>query len=135
MFLGREVPACGFSLGLERIIVVMSEREMFPADVANAPADVVIGALDEESLSTSLLVARELRAHVRVDVYPRSERKIKTIAEYAKTRGIRLMVLIGSQERETNQITLQDLELFQRETMGLQYVVQRVRAKLEQPNQ
>ena len=24
------VPACGFSLGLERIIVVMTEREMFP---------------------------------------------------------------------------------------------------------
>ena len=24
MFLGRDVPACGFSLGLERIIVVMT---------------------------------------------------------------------------------------------------------------
>ena len=34
MFLGRDVPACGFSLGLERIIVVMTEREMFPATVA-----------------------------------------------------------------------------------------------------
>ena len=31
MFLGRDVPACGFSLGLERIIVVMTERDMFPA--------------------------------------------------------------------------------------------------------
>ena len=30
MFLGRDMPACGFSLGLERIIVVMTEREMFP---------------------------------------------------------------------------------------------------------
>ena len=33
MFLGRDVPACGFSLGLERIIVVMTERGMFPAAV------------------------------------------------------------------------------------------------------
>ena len=33
MFLGRDVPACGFSLGLERIIVVMTERSMFPAKV------------------------------------------------------------------------------------------------------
>ncbi len=32
MFLGRDVPACGFSLGLERIIVVMTEREMFPRE-------------------------------------------------------------------------------------------------------
>ena len=36
MFLGRDVPACGFSLGLERIIVVMTERNMFPATVAAA---------------------------------------------------------------------------------------------------
>ena len=33
MFLGKDVPACGFSLGLERIIVVMTEREMFPPAV------------------------------------------------------------------------------------------------------
>ena len=30
MFLGEAVPACGFSLGLERILVVMTERGMFP---------------------------------------------------------------------------------------------------------
>ncbi len=30
MFLGQDIPACGFSLGLERIIVVMSERGCFP---------------------------------------------------------------------------------------------------------
>jgi histidyl-tRNA synthetase len=38
MFLGQDVPACGFSLGLERIIVVMTEREMFPATLASTPA-------------------------------------------------------------------------------------------------
>jgi len=130
MFLGRNVPACGFSLGLERIIVVMTEREMFPANVTRVSADILIGTLDEESQSTSLMVARELREFARVDVYPQPERKIGKLAEYAKTRGIRFMVIIGSQERETNQITLQDLELFQRETMGLQYVVNRIREKL-----
>src|SRR5262245_5292600 len=76
MFLGRDVPACGFSLGLERIIVVMSEREMFPADVTGVSADILIGTLDEESLYTSLMVARELRQFARVDVYPQPERKI-----------------------------------------------------------
>src|SRR5262249_32075926 len=40
MFLGKDVPACGFSLGLERIIVVMSEREMFPSELISSPADV-----------------------------------------------------------------------------------------------
>ena len=35
--LRASVPACGFSLGLERILVVMAERGMFPADGRRAP--------------------------------------------------------------------------------------------------
>ena len=42
MFLGRDVPACGFSLGLERIIVVMTERNMFPAKVSPGAVDVMV---------------------------------------------------------------------------------------------
>ncbi len=45
MFLGEDVPACGFSLGLERILVVMTERKMFPredrAGVGGHPAHAV----------------------------------------------------------------------------------------------
>ena len=39
MFLGQQVPACGISLGLERILVVMAERSMFPAVAGGAPAE------------------------------------------------------------------------------------------------
>ncbi len=42
MFLGRDVPACGFSLGLERIIVVMTERSMFPENVVRGTVDVMV---------------------------------------------------------------------------------------------
>src|SRR6185295_9237133 len=42
MFLGEEVPACGFSLGLERILVVMGERGMFPPDVQVSGPDVLV---------------------------------------------------------------------------------------------
>ena len=36
MFLGEQVPACGISLGLERILVVMGERDMFPPSLDRA---------------------------------------------------------------------------------------------------
>ena len=42
MFLGRELPACGFSLGLERILVVMTERHMFPESVVRGGVDVMV---------------------------------------------------------------------------------------------
>jgi histidyl-tRNA synthetase len=47
MFSGTDVPACGFSLGLERILVVMQERGMFPPHVVQASVDVVVAAMDE----------------------------------------------------------------------------------------
>src|SRR5467141_3344656 len=50
MFLGKDVPACGFSLGLERVIVVMSEREMFPAKLVSSPADVMVTIWNEDSI-------------------------------------------------------------------------------------
>ncbi|HEY3580759.1 MAG TPA: histidine--tRNA ligase, partial [Pyrinomonadaceae bacterium] len=54
MFLGHDVPACGLSLGLERILVVMSEKEMFPAQLVNAPAEVMVAIWNEETIAESL---------------------------------------------------------------------------------
>ena len=46
MFSGQDIPACGFSLGLERILVVMTERGMFPPTLATSPADVMVATFD-----------------------------------------------------------------------------------------
>ena len=48
MFSGDDLPACGFSLGLERILVVMAERKMFPPRVQAAAADVLVTLFDDE---------------------------------------------------------------------------------------
>src|SRR5258708_8214224 len=57
MFLGKDVPACGFSLGLERIIVVITERNMFPPELVSSPADVMITILTEVSICESVALA------------------------------------------------------------------------------
>src|SRR3984957_7131370 len=49
MFLGRDLPACGFSLGLERIIVVMTERAMFPGTIEGGGVDVMVTLWNDES--------------------------------------------------------------------------------------
>ena len=79
MFLGREIPACGFSLGFERIIVVMTERQMFPARVARGAVDVMVVFLADDLRGEALALADELRAErLRVDVYPRSRRSSRS---------------------------------------------------------
>ncbi len=55
MFLRQPLPAVGFSLGLERILVVMAERGMFPDLSAAAP--VMVLRLEEATTADTLRVA------------------------------------------------------------------------------
>jgi histidyl-tRNA synthetase len=88
MFAGQDIPACGFSLGLERILVVMSERGMFPENVGTAGADVMVAVWSEESVGDSLKLAQELRlAGLRVDLYPEADKLGKQF-KYASSRAV-----------------------------------------------
>jgi histidyl-tRNA synthetase len=110
LFLGREVPACGFSLGLERIIVVMTERGMFPASVGAAPADVMVALWDEASSADTLALAAELRrAGLRVDVYPDPDKPGRQF-KYASARQYLLVVLAGEDERRDGTVTVKNMK-------------------------
>jgi len=109
MFSGEQVPACGFSLGLERILVVMSERQMFPTSVSGVAADVLVTQWNREEAVESLAIARDLRhAGLRVDVYPEPDKIGKQI-KYASTRGIPRVVVAGDDERARGEVTVKDM--------------------------
>jgi histidyl-tRNA synthetase len=109
MFLGQDVPACGFSLGLERIIVVMTERGMFPADLANSPADVMVTIWNEDSINESIALAQELRSNgLRVDLYPEAD-KVGKQFKYASSRGIRFVAVLGDDERARGEVAIKDM--------------------------
>jgi histidyl-tRNA synthetase len=109
MFLGDDVPACGFSLGLERIIVVMSERNMFPEALASSPADVMVSVWNETSLGDSVALAHGLREEgLRVDLYPEAD-KIGKQFKYASERGIPFVAVIGDDERARGEVSIKDM--------------------------
>ena len=97
MFLGQDIPACGFSLGLERIIVVMSERNMFPAQLSFYTPDVMIAIGNEKSIPDALLLAQELREEFRVLVYPQPSDKLQKQKAYCNARQIPILVTIDEQ--------------------------------------
>ena len=109
MFLGRDVPACGFSLGLERIIVVMTERNMFPPEIARGAVDVMVTVWNHETRDHSLALASELRrSGLRVDVYPEAD-KIGKQFKYASSRHVPFVALLGDDERARGEVALKDL--------------------------
>jgi histidyl-tRNA synthetase len=109
MFLGESVPACGFSLGLERIIVVMGERNMFPADLVASPADVLVTIWEQNSVSESLTLASELRKEgLRVDVYSTPDKMGKQF-KYASVRHIPFVVILGEEEGSRGEVAIKNL--------------------------
>jgi histidyl-tRNA synthetase len=109
MFSGQDIPACGFSLGLERILVVMGERGMFPASLPSAPADVMVALFDASSTAPALALAGRLRsAGLRVLVYPDPDKLGKQI-KYADGRGIPFVALLGADEIAAGTVTVKNL--------------------------
>ncbi len=109
MFLGQDIPACGFSLGLERILVVMSERGMFPAQLGLSPADVMVAIWNEDSISDSIALAQELRAAgLRVDLYPEADKLGKQF-KYASSLGVPFVAVLGEAEAALGQVALKDM--------------------------
>jgi histidyl-tRNA synthetase len=130
MFLGNDVPACGFSLGLERIIVVMTERDMFPVALASSPADVMVSIWNETSFGESIALAHELRGEgLRVDLYPEPE-KIGKQFKYASTRGIPFVVVLGDEERARGEVALKDLRSGEQQGVKREGLAQAIRAGL-----
>ena len=130
MFLGTDVPACGFSLGLERIIVVMTERNMFPEALASSPADVMVSVWNETSLGESVALAHALRgAGLRVDLYPEAD-KIGKQFKYASARGIPFVAVLGDDELARGEVALKDLRSGEQRTVKREDVPQTIRAGL-----
>ena len=109
MFSGENVPACGFSLGLERILVVMGERGMFPADVQKAAADVLVAIFDAAMIPEAMKLASELRSHgVRAELYPEPDKLGKQM-KYAASKAIPFAAILGGDELARGEVTIKNL--------------------------
>ncbi len=109
MFLGQDIPACGFSLGLERILVVMNERNMFPVGLGSSPADVMVSIWNKDNVAESIKLARELRAGgLKVDLYPEADKLGKQF-KYASGQGVPFVAVIGEDELAKGLVAIKDM--------------------------
>ena len=118
MFGKEQIPACGFSLGLERILVVMDERGMFPPEIAESrAADVMVTIWSEETIPESLKFADALRKQgLRVLVYPEADKLGKQL-KYADTIRVPFVCILGPDELEKGVAKLKNMQTSE-ETTG-----------------
>ena len=103
---GPDVPACGGSLGVERIIGLLSDGAV------TAPRlDVAITVIDDDAAADATVFAAWLRrAGLRTEVYLGSSRKLARQLKWAADRRARYALIYGSQDRAAGLVTVRDMD-------------------------
>ncbi|HTQ03294.1 MAG TPA: histidine--tRNA ligase [Polyangiaceae bacterium] len=100
---GPDVPAIGFALGLERVLLAL------PAAAAASEPRCFVAPLGERAQVEALVIARELReAGVPAEADTRGG-SLKSLLRRADGTGSRLCIVLGDNEIERGIVTLKDL--------------------------
>lgn len=117
MFLGRALPACGGSLGFERILMLLEERQ---AKLSPIPA-VLVAVWDDEAAPDACGLAAELRrAGVSVELSVGGG-KLASQLKYANRKEVPLCVFRGPDEKSRDEVAIKNLR------SGSQQVVPRTK--------
>lgn len=112
------VPATGFAIGVDRVILFLEENNLLPEHV-NPRLDVFIAIRNREHYKYAVDVARILREmglRVEVDVM---RRNIKEALRYANKRNTRILVYIAPRELAEGKIVVRDLEEYKQYTIPI----------------
>lgn len=104
----KDVPGVGISFGLDRIYLVMEEKQLFPETVLNAP-EVLGIQFDERCGEATFNVISKLRAQgIAAEFYPQAVR-VKKQMDYAHTRNVKFVLLIGEEELNKRVVKLKNM--------------------------
>jgi histidyl-tRNA synthetase len=111
---GPDVPATGSSLGIERMLTLLS------GEAAGRPGtlDVVVTALSDDLAAPSFALAAQARAAgLRASVYLGSSGKLGRQLRWAADQGARWCLIYGNAEREAGTVTVRDLVSAEQEAL------------------
>lgn len=122
-----QVPACGFSFGLERLKLALDAERRQP--VVLRVVDVLVVPVEEADERGAIEAATRLRAaglHVELDI---RRRGVKANLRHADREGIPFAVIVGERERQAGRPLLRDLRTHAERAVDLETLVDAVRAE------
>ena len=128
MFSNRSYPATGATIGIERIIDVMEELEMFPPEVGKTVTQALVTQFNLDMVGESLKLACELRREgLNTELYFENKPLGKQI-RYALKKGIPYVLVLGPDEAATGQVAIRNLQLGEQETVPRDKAAARIKA-------
>ena len=130
LFNNKSLPATGTTIGIERIIDVMEELEMFPTNLRATVTEVLVTVFDAERRAESIRVTTALRAAgINTEEWLDIDALGKQL-KYAASKGIPFAVIIGPDEAAAGNVTLRDLTTGEQAVLSRANLVEEVKKRL-----
>lgn len=121
-FAKKDIPATGFSFGLDRLIEAMEQQNLFKN--ISSDSQVLVTVFSPEYLQKSIELSNILRQNkISVEVYLNDDKLEKQI-KYADKKGIKYVIILGPDEVKDKKITVKDLTTGQQKTVALDKIDQ-----------
>lgn len=107
-FSGNDLPAVGFSVGLDRTVEAIEKTEVL--NVPPTQTKVLVTVFSPDLINKSLEVSSLLRSNqIFTEIWLDPETKLDKQLKYADFKGIPYAVIVGPDEAVANQVTLKNL--------------------------
>lgn len=126
---GRPTPACGWAMGVERIILKIKENNIIAAD-AYKP-DIFLAQLGEQGKRKAMIFFEELR-HKKYKVAQNFVKdSLKAQLEMANKLGVKISLILGQKELMDSTILVRDMESGMQEAVDFKKVYEEIDKRLK----
>lgn len=105
---GQHVPALGFGMGIERLLLVMDKQNC--AYLAPKKCDIYFATMGDAALEKAMELAKQLREYGLYAEYDLMGRGLKAQMKYANKIGAAFTIVLGDNELAESKAKLKDME-------------------------
>ena len=108
-FTGQKVPSTGVSIGIDRLVSFLHERD---SKKEKGVVDVIVTVMDKNLMQHYINIASDLRTHgVNTDLYVGNPKDFGKQMKYADSRNAAFAIVAGTNELKDDIVQVKDLKL------------------------
>ncbi|KAK1610221.1 hypothetical protein QYE76_033894 [Lolium multiflorum] len=129
---GKQVPAVGVSLGMERVFAIMEEQEKEKnQETRTTETEVLLSILGKDLTLAAELASELWRAEIKVEI--KLSTRVRDHISYATQSGIPWMVIVGQSEIRDGKVKLKNISARQEEEVPRKDFAQVLKHRLTNP--
>jgi len=122
----KDVSGVGISFGADRIYDVLLDNDLYPEFKGDSTQVLFINFGEKEQNYCLPLLFKLRDANINSEIYP-SAAKMKKQMTFANNKGIKYVVLVGSNEMESGQLTVKNMETGEQENLTIEELINNVK--------